>query len=160
MKNVCFVREKKLNVLVLRFCLSQKIVQSNIDEVGKIVRWASRNTFRIYITYNVASQSNKSFSFKWKWPILHPSSLYCTSFFGGRKEASKKLSFKWKIPTWIGHYSIWIWVKLSCIVDWESVGQNTLVINVQKVFETNKYIVPRRRKRITPWPSLRKAKTP
>ena len=33
MKNVCFVREKKLNFLVLRFCLSPKIVQSNIDEV-------------------------------------------------------------------------------------------------------------------------------
>ena len=55
--------------------------------------------------HTVVSCSNESFSFKWEWPILHPSSLSCTSFFGGRKEASRKLSFEWNILNWIGHYT-------------------------------------------------------
>ena len=33
-----------------------------------------------FMRSTVASYSNESFSFKWEWPILHPSSLCCTSF--------------------------------------------------------------------------------
>ena len=65
------------------------------------------NLVKIWILWKfdtVASYSNESFSFKWEWPILHPSPLCCTSF-GWRKEANRKLLFEWKILIWKVHYS-------------------------------------------------------
>ena len=91
MKNVCFVREKKLNFLVLRFCLSQKVVQSNIDEVRVYVELQE-----ILFEYNV----QYSLLFKYKLFIQMRMAYFATIlsllhlFFGGRKETSRQLSFE------------------------------------------------------------------
>ena len=48
-----------------------------------------------------ASYSNESISFKWEWPILHPSSLCCPSFMvegkrqAGSSHLNDKFSFEW-----------------------------------------------------------------
>ena len=79
----------------------------------------------------MASYSNESFSFKWEWPILHPSSLCCSSLFGGTNETSRKLSFLWRILIWIGHYSSLSKELIYCL----------LIIFSQLPFIAQKYVL-------------------
>ena len=67
--------------------------------------WQKIKHTRFQFKSKVASYSNESVSYKWEWPLLHPSSLCVAPFFGARKEARRKLSFEWKIIILIGHYT-------------------------------------------------------
>ena len=77
--------------------------------------------------YTVASYSNESFSLKWEWPILHPTSLCGTSFLVEGKRQAGSSHLNEKILIWIGHYSM----RLCAITfkiqlhEWENLNQIT-----------------------------------